>query len=722
LGHLSTELLEIKFDLVQRSPASRKLVWIGFGRVTHFVGREDILAKLKDYHFNSQFKIVAIIGLGGMGKSVLAFQYANTRKDSTNCVCLRGNSKTILLNSLNILALELEIPTSGGDCTQERFEEILISIRSKIKSTEAPWLFILDNVESEHQFIPLLLDTLSNEPNVFIILTSVLRSFTDKRNTACPLELTGFTIEDAVKLIRTSECDGNDEFTRKLSATLQGLPLAMTQAVQYIRDRRNSSFKGKAYGIEDFLAEYHHHNGVTKILDYELVGNEKKTVFTSVKTCLEIVHELENGEDTVTVLHMLSYLDPDGVLVSFLEGLRPSWNSLEILKNYSLISVERETITMHRVLQKIVPQIPLRTVTEQTLLQSVAIRTFKSINLSNVSKMFTHDEIRQATFVWSHVRTSPNLMQSLSKFQLEIERCLQLDLPKVSSPQLLRDLFTGIVDVFVNQEDPMILKRMLAYHLISSLRDLIELELFQRQISSLVKEHGKNHLSVINQKSCIIAYQVGFAMKVNYLEEMNTLIATAEEQLEKDHTFILDLKCKLARCLIEDGKYSSALSLATVIQHNFEASPQRRCTIRALLMDCYSALGDDGQASGLLQDQKWEPDALEEENTIHGIDNQNAARKRNRGKDWSDVIRRFPELGQLLHTVVLNEDTTNKTGSGRSSATYPVLLNPNQRRRETAVHNNFLATEVQFKEFFTHEGNCSKAMEILCEIKKILIS
>jgi hypothetical protein len=59
----------------------------------------------------------------------------------------------------------------------------------------------------------------------------------------------------------------------------------------------------------------------------------------------------------VTLQHILSYLDPDGIPLSFLEELirivegsvEHLQNRLIVLKEYSLISIENEEITIHRV-------------------------------------------------------------------------------------------------------------------------------------------------------------------------------------------------------------------------------------------------------------------------------------------------------------------------------------------------------------------------------------
>jgi hypothetical protein len=422
----STDLLAETFDIACNSPAAKNFTWIGFPHETYFVGREDELAELQNYHSDERIKVAVISGLGGVGKSKLAFQYAKGKKNSTNCVWLRGEDKNTLLNSVNYLAQKLKQQTNNCNGTQEQFEEMLTCIRSKISNSDEPWLIILDNVDSMHELVAPIINSLWKEPNLLIMVTSVRRNVTSNRRTAVLMELSGFSDKDADKFINEALGSNKAELNRELFKTMQNLPLAMDQAVQYIVDQRNSkSLKGKAYGIQEFLEEFNNQKCAMEILDYKLEENEK-TIFATVKMCFHRIQAVKSGKDTVTLLHILSYLDPDGVPLSFLEGLMcivegPMeflQNRLLILKDYSLISVENDTITIHRVVQRIVPLIQFAAA--QRLLKRVATGTYKYLSTSKL----TEREIRQAPVVWNHLKKVDIMDGSILDYQCEIDRWL----------------------------------------------------------------------------------------------------------------------------------------------------------------------------------------------------------------------------------------------------------------------------------------------------------
>jgi hypothetical protein len=731
------DLLTSELGIPVSTPTFNNLLWVGFGPETFFTGRQNELAMLQDYNFNVKTNIVVISGLGGVGKSMLAFQYARNKKDTFNCVWLRGDDKRALLHSVNNLALQLKVPAKETNCTQQQFEEMLIAIRTELNSINAqPWLFVLDNVEMPHEFIPPVLNSFQREPSVFIIVTSILRNVATKRRNTVLMELGGFSQEEATEFITQQLGESNNQLSRKLFTTLQGLPLAMEQAVGYITDQRCQSLKGASYGIQEFLDEFNNQKNAMEILDYELDENEK-SIFETVKMCSDRIEALEGGEDTMTLLHVLSYLDPDGIPLSFLERLirnmdrtiELSPKALTVLKNYSLISVEHRTITVHRIVQKTIPL--LQFAAAQRLLQEVAVGTFRSLAVPTFGELYLCDR-RQATVVWNHMKKDEDIMANFSKIQSDIvESFLEVDLPLLSSHLFLKELFGSISDVLDNKTDKLNLRPVFASQYISQLNTLMRLEDIQRTTTILIAKFGDYHPDVISAKLEIIGYQKELNMDVSYLEEFNTLIASAEKHLTKSHADVLTLKRNLAVCLYHDGKYLSVLDLFRDVPPLLKASDRGGFRLRNLELYCYNKLEDVVKVSELLEEQERKFEALRMDKTSHEIDSSAAKEDYDCGKKCFSVNEPFPEMVKLLYEMMLEVEKTKDTIELGCSVTIPEQRNSaetshnNQREadvqqqtRETATDEAFLLTERKFKEVFTYERNLSKGMEILDHIKK----
>jgi hypothetical protein len=731
-----TDLLANACEIPSNSTATKKFAWIGFPYETYFVGREDELAKLQDYQSTERIKVAVISGLGGVGKSLLAFQYAKRKKNCTNCVWLRGEDKSTLLNSVNNLARQLKVQGHNANGTGEQFEEMLTSIRSKINNSDQPWLIILDNVDSMHELVAPIINCLWKEPNLFFIATSVLTNVASKRRRAVLMALGGFSDEDSDKFINEGLENSSPELNRKMSKTLQGLPLAMDQAVQYIVDQKNSkSFKGKAYGIEDFLEEFGNQKSAMGILDYKLEENEK-TIFTTVKMCSAKIQAFEGGEDTVTLLHILSYLDPDGIPLSFLEELihivegtvEHLQTRLIVLKEHSLISVENEEITIHRVVQRIVPLIQLATA--QSLLKRVAVSTIKSLRNLN-DYFFLQREKRQVTIVWNHFKKADNLIRSISDYQCVIDEwLLQID-SSLFFTKSHKHLLAYIGYFLGDQECTSHFVRNYFSSTFTQLMNLIELENLQTGLVELTNKHGDDHPDVLSSRATIIHAQYASGKDVKYLEELSRLIAIADTKLEKCHPCTLNMKWRLARCLYEVQNYTDALQIAKDLQPFLKASDPMYYIIGFLEVSCNKALGDVVRGSELYEKYSRELHAMRMDTrpTHQNVDSC-ADEEEEFEKPFLNVKRLFPELYKLHSELVLKVDNRDQRIQIQSSSVEQQnhIGTSDADRSEAEIHLEMLQTllssvtevevmrKIRCRRFFTHERNFLKAEAILNDI------
>ena len=106
-----------------------------------FTGREEVLEELKKTL--DERGIAALTGLGGMGKTQTAAQYAHHhRKDYQAVLWVRAESQETLFSDLSQLAGRLELPE------REAKEQSVIVEAVKLWLEEHEgWLLVLDNVE-----------------------------------------------------------------------------------------------------------------------------------------------------------------------------------------------------------------------------------------------------------------------------------------------------------------------------------------------------------------------------------------------------------------------------------------------------------------------------------------------------------------------------------------------------------------------------------------------
>ena len=206
------------------SSAAVPRIWNAPRRNTDFTGREDVLQRLHDDLAGDGTAVVlarAVYGLGGVGKTQTALEYAHRFKSDYDLIWwINAEQPQEISLSLAELALRLGLQISNS---AEAAATVLEQLR---RDTRGRWLLIFDNAEDPEELDPFL-PTGSGH----IIITSRNQAWTRH---AAPLELDVFSREESVAhLIRhVPRLPAAD--AQRVSEALGDLPLAVEQAAAWL--------------------------------------------------------------------------------------------------------------------------------------------------------------------------------------------------------------------------------------------------------------------------------------------------------------------------------------------------------------------------------------------------------------------------------------------------------------------------------------------------------
>ncbi|MBV9691766.1 MAG: tetratricopeptide repeat protein [Ktedonobacteraceae bacterium] len=217
-------------------------IWqVPYQRNPVFTGREDLLRSLADQLQVKHPQTQAISGLGGIGKTQLAVEYAYRAAAEYQAVFwIVGETKEVLDSGYTDLAQVLNLPEKENPDQYAKIQAV-----RRWLETHTRWLLILDNVE-DLTLLPTLLPPIHEGQVLVTTRTQVIGRFAHR------LEVPLLSNEDGGLLLlrragllaeQGSVANILEELFRhacKISAKLGDLPLALDQAGAYIDETRCS--------------------------------------------------------------------------------------------------------------------------------------------------------------------------------------------------------------------------------------------------------------------------------------------------------------------------------------------------------------------------------------------------------------------------------------------------------------------------------------------------
>lgn len=252
----------------RRTPAL-PAIWGGIPiRNTLFTGREEHLLSLRDLLMrDEQVALVsgALYGMGGVGKTQLAVEYAHRYSGDYDLVWwIPSEDPALIRKSLSDLAERLNL--AAGEDRSRGIEAVRESLRVGIPYNR--WLLIFDNAEQPSAlaaFLP------GQATTGHVIVTSRNHAWAEIAN---PVEVDVFKREESIELLvkRAPEMTGGD--ASKLADRLGDLPLALEQAASWMAETGMT--------VTDYLRLFDSH--LTSLLNESAPSSYPKTVVATWRT------------------------------------------------------------------------------------------------------------------------------------------------------------------------------------------------------------------------------------------------------------------------------------------------------------------------------------------------------------------------------------------------------------------------------------------------------
>ena len=292
-----------------------------------FTGRQDILEDV--HHALTQESAVAITqvkaisGLGGIGKTQTAVEYAYRYFYDTQTYdyvfWIRSDSAEILHNEFANIASQLALPIATGGNTQD-----IIQVVKAWFTNNNNWLLIFDNADEPS----ILVDYIPPNPTGKILLTSRADMF-DMLGIAAPQMLGAFAeIESVDFLFRRTNRERTDEqqiAAVDLHKELEGLPLALEQAAAYMVRKRLS--------FPTYLNLYRKRGVGFLERTSPQMGKYPTSVLRTWTLNFEAVQE--ESPDSVEALKICAFLASGSILLTFALscGMFMGESTIEILRS-----------------------------------------------------------------------------------------------------------------------------------------------------------------------------------------------------------------------------------------------------------------------------------------------------------------------------------------------------------------------------------------------------
>ncbi len=347
------------------------VLWnIPYVRNTHFTGRDELLDRL-DQHFSAQMPDVprftrqvamtqpqAIKGLGGIGKTQIAVEYAYRARESGRymyVLWVNASNEEALLTGFVTLAQLLPSFAGSNEANQQK---LVAATKRWLEQCQERWLLIFDNADN----LPALQEYLPLSGNGNILFTTrshAVGSF------AVPLDVDTMDLTEGTQFLlrRAQRLHATDEEVneaRNIVIALDGFPLALDQAGAFIEET--------GCQFSEYLMLYQQHRHMLLARRGMQTTNYPDSVATTWSLSFQKIER--SNPAAAELLRLCAFLAPDHIPEELLKDGVLYWTLLlqstvtdllafnqmiEDLLSFSLVKrlAENHLLSIHRLVQAV---------------------------------------------------------------------------------------------------------------------------------------------------------------------------------------------------------------------------------------------------------------------------------------------------------------------------------------------------------------------------------
>jgi len=342
---------------------------VPYRRNPYFTGRDDLLTQLEQRFAPEGAsqpermrrvalrQAQAITGLGGIGKTQMAVEYAyraRTQERYVHTLWITATSEEAILSSLATLADRLPARQAPEETDQRKRAAQVIAW---LEHCEQPWLLIFDNADE----LSVLTPYLPRRGTGHVLLTTRAHAVGEiassiEVDTMSQMEGTRLLLGRAQRLENASEEEVNE--AGNIVVALAHFPLALDQAGAYIEESRCN--------LRDYQQIYQQHRAALLARRGTQATDYPESVATTWSLSFERVEQLNPA--AAQLLRLCAYLAPDHIPEELLTEGAPHWppilrqavanrlsfnQLLEVLQRFSLVKriVSDRLLSLHRLVQ-----------------------------------------------------------------------------------------------------------------------------------------------------------------------------------------------------------------------------------------------------------------------------------------------------------------------------------------------------------------------------------